>query len=126
SRLGALLDPIADKLLMLVALLVGLSLGEIPLWLAAVIIGRDSVLLVGVLLFATRWRDRHGPAQWRPTRLGKYAMFCQSLTLVLVIVDSTTAVGIRDEVEAAMMVTALLTLVAGAQYVFRAAAALAE
>src|SRR5262245_9561674 len=37
SRLGALLDPIADKLLMLVALLVGVSLGEIPVWLAAII-----------------------------------------------------------------------------------------
>jgi len=126
SRLGALLDPIADKLLMLVALLIGVSLGEIPMWLAAVIIGRDSLLLVGVLLFSTRWRDRHGPEQWRPTRLGKYAMFCQSLTLVLVIVDSTTQAGIRAEVEAAMMVTALLTVVAGAQYVFRAAVALAE
>ncbi len=126
SRLGALLDPIADKLLMLVALLVGLSLGEIPLWLAAVIICRDSLLLVGVLLFATRWKDRHGPSQWRPTRLGKYAMFCQSMTLLFVIVNSTTSVGLRDEVEAAMMVTALLTIVAGGQYVFRAAASLAE
>jgi cardiolipin synthase len=126
SRLGALLDPIADKLLMLVALLVGLSLGEIPVWLAAVIICRDALLLVGVLLFATRWQDRHGPAHWIPTRIGKYAMFCQSMTLLLVIVNSTTSVGIRAVVEAAMMVTALLTIVAGGQYIFRASVALAE
>jgi cardiolipin synthase len=45
SRLGALLDPVADRLYIL-ATLVGLVLRHvIPLWLAVLIIGRDVVLL---------------------------------------------------------------------------------
>jgi len=126
SRLGALLDPIADKLLMLVALIVGLSIGQIPAWLAIVIIGRDTILGIGAILFATRWRDRHGPASWRPTRIGKYAMALQSAMLILVILDTTTRLRLRAYAEAAMVAAALATVVAGGQYVYRAARALAR
>jgi len=45
SRLGALLDPLVDRLYIL-ATLIGLVLRQIiPLWLAVVLIGRDLVLL---------------------------------------------------------------------------------
>lgn len=127
SRLGALLDPIADKLLVLVALIVGILRGDVPPWLAAVIIGRDAIMAVGVILLATRWRDKHGPSAWKPTRIGKYAMFLQSLTIALLIVDSAVGrPGLRPYVQAAMLWTAVLTLVAGAQYTVRASAALAH
>jgi cardiolipin synthase len=125
SRLGAVLDPVADKLLVLVALAVGLVRGDLPVWLAVVIVGRDAVLAVGVLLLATRWRDRHGPSAWRPTRLGKYAMALQSVTIALVIVGSTLGLaGLADYVQSAIVMTALLTLTAGVQYTIRAALAL--
>jgi cardiolipin synthase (CMP-forming) len=58
SRLGALLDPAADRLYIL-ATLVGLTLRHIiPVWLAAVIIGRD--LLLGLTLPVLR-RSGYGP-----------------------------------------------------------------
>ncbi len=58
SRLGALLDPAADRLYIL-ATLVGLTLRDIiPAWLAAVIIGRD--LLLGLTLPVLR-RSGYGP-----------------------------------------------------------------
>ena len=127
SRLGALLDPIADKLLVLVALLIGILRGEVPIWLAAVIIGRDAIMAVGVTLLGTRWKEQHGPAHWRPTRIGKYAMFLQSVTIALLIVDSAVAVAdLRAYVQVAMLWTAVLTLVAGAQYTIRASRALAQ
>src|SRR6201988_3334508 len=52
SELGAILDPLADKLL-LVSGIVLLSfdhknLGSIPLWLTGTIIGRDTLLLIGL------------------------------------------------------------------------------
>ena len=125
SRLGALLDPIADKVLVLVALVIGMMVRRIPVWLAAVILGRDALLAVGTLLFSTRWRGRHGPASWRPTRIGKYAMALQSVTIGLVIVWSTLGLrGLGDYVQVAMVFTALLTITAGAQYTVRAARAL--
>jgi cardiolipin synthase len=125
SALGALLDPMADKMLVFVALIVGLLLHEIPVWLAAVIIVRDALLAAGAIAFSTRWRDRHGPSQWRPTRVGKYAMFMQTVSIVGVIVDSTVGpAGLRGYVEVAMLWTAVLTVVAGAQYIHRAVLAL--
>lgn len=127
SPLGALLDPMADKMLVFVALIVGMLLGEIPVWLAVVIIARDALLAAGAIAFSTRWRDRHGPSEWRPTRIGKYAMFMQTVSIVLVIVDSTLGPsGLRGYVEVAMLWTAALTAIAGVQYILRAARTLRQ
>src|SRR6476646_8745077 len=71
SDLGALLDPLADRLYIL-ATLVGLVLRHIiPLWLALVIVGRDLVL--GVTLPLLR-RAGYGPPSVH--YLGKAATFC--------------------------------------------------
>ena len=70
SRLGALLDPAADRLYIL-ATLVGLTLRHIiPPWLAAVIVGRD--LLLGLTLPLLR---RHGYGPPPVHYLGKAATF---------------------------------------------------
>jgi cardiolipin synthase len=127
SKLGALLDPIADKLLIFAAILVALLRGAIPGWFAVIIIVRDSIMAVAAVLFATIWRDRHDRVAWRPSRIGKYAMFMQSLTIVLLIVDS--AVGpaeMRSYVEVAMILTAVLTIVSWCQYAARVGHALAN
>jgi cardiolipin synthase (CMP-forming) len=71
SDLGALLDPLADRLYIL-ATLVGLVLREIiPLWLAIVLVGRDLVLGVGLLALR-----RRGIAPPQVHYLGKAATFC--------------------------------------------------
>jgi cardiolipin synthase len=71
SRLGALLDPAADRLYIL-ATLIGLSLRQIiPWWLAAILIGRD--LLLGLTLPILR---RHGYGPPPVHYLGKAATFC--------------------------------------------------
>jgi cardiolipin synthase len=71
SRIGALLDPAADRLYIL-ATLVGLVLRHvIPLWLALVIVGRDVVL--GLCLPLLR---RAGYAPPAVHYLGKAATLC--------------------------------------------------
>lgn len=71
SDLGALLDPLADRLYIL-ATLVGLVLRHIlPLWLAVVIVGRDLILGVGLVLL-----NRRGIAPPQVHYLGKAATFC--------------------------------------------------
>ncbi|MEM8983166.1 MAG: CDP-alcohol phosphatidyltransferase family protein [Pseudomonadota bacterium] len=51
SRLGSLLDPIADKLLFL-AVFIGLTLTDLmPLWLAVLAIARDVVIVVGATAY---------------------------------------------------------------------------
>lgn len=83
SRLGALLDPVADRLYIL-ATLVGLVLRHvIPLWLAALIIGRD--LALAATLPALRKRGLTGlPVHY----LGKAATFNLLYAFPLLLIGS--------------------------------------
>lgn len=71
SRLGALLDPAADRLYILAALIGFAIRGFIPWWVAALIIGRD-VLLAATLPILRR----HGYTALPVHYLGKAATFC--------------------------------------------------
>ncbi len=53
SRLGAYIDPLADKLLLVTSFLLLWNIGEIPLWLVLITVGRDLMILSGffVLVF---------------------------------------------------------------------------
>ncbi len=50
SRLGAYLDPVADKTLLVSIYLSLTSLGEIPVWLAMIVVSRDLFIIGGVIL----------------------------------------------------------------------------
>jgi cardiolipin synthase len=53
SRLGGLLDPIADKLLLVSCYLALTWQGLLPVWLTVLVIGRDVVILAGAVLYHT-------------------------------------------------------------------------
>ena len=118
SKLGQFLDPAADKLLVLVTFVTAAATGAVPVWLAAVVIGRDAVLVIGGALFAFVFRGIHGPDEWKPTRLGKYATFYTVLTIGLALVHSITEwETLRPFVGAFGIMSAALTVVSGIQYV---------
>lgn len=81
SRTGAYLDPIADKLLLSGAYLVlGLN-GTIPLWLTAIVFGRDILILlfVGYAYAFTSIRD-FPPSVW-----GKLSTIVQAFAVLIVL-----------------------------------------
>lgn len=53
SRLGGLLDPIADKALLVTCYLALAWQGLLPTWLTALVIGRDVLILAGAMLYHT-------------------------------------------------------------------------
>ena len=79
SKLGSILDPLADKLLGLAAVVVLAIRGRIPLWLLLLILFRDGAIAVGAVIA----RRTHVELPTTPTRLGKYATF--SLTCLIVL-----------------------------------------
>lgn len=86
SELGAVLDPLADKLL-LVSAIVLLSfdhrpfLQPIPLWLTGTIIGRDILLLVGLVLI----QMMVGKVKVRPRVFGKIATALQMVAVLWIL-----------------------------------------
>ncbi|NLJ14970.1 MAG: CDP-diacylglycerol--glycerol-3-phosphate 3-phosphatidyltransferase [Ignavibacteria bacterium] len=54
SELGKLLDPVADKLLVLSIVLVLFFQNRMPLWIVIVILARDFIILSGGLLLRTK------------------------------------------------------------------------
>jgi cardiolipin synthase (CMP-forming) len=86
SELGAVLDPLADKLL-LVSGVVLLSFDHrpyfqtIPLWLTGTIIGRDILLLVGMVVI----HMMVGKTKVRPRVLGKVATVLQMIVVLWVL-----------------------------------------
>ena len=81
SRLGSLLDPVADKLNMFVAT-VALALQDLlPIWLALAIVARDIAIVAGVLAYRLRGRR----LEMKPTRLSKVNTFLEFSMLLLVL-----------------------------------------
>lgn len=115
TRLGALLDPIADKLLV-AALFVTLAvLALIPAWLAVVVILRDIVIIGGAVLYHYLVR----PVDGEPTRVSKLNTALQLLFLLFVL--SREAFGWPDEVTVTVLGAALLVtaVISGVDYVLR-------
>jgi len=78
TRLGAFLDPIADKFLAACALFALVVSGRLPLWLPVLVVVRDLFQLLGAALL----RTLHHRIPVLPTRIGKYATFALAATVV--------------------------------------------
>lgn len=83
SRLGSILDPLADKLLLVTNYIVLGWLGWIPLWLVVVVISRDIIVVSGALTYHA-WIGRYEMA---PSLVSKLNTTMQ-IVLVLVVVAS--------------------------------------
>jgi cardiolipin synthase (CMP-forming) len=66
SRTGEVLDPIADKVLLSAAFIALWLDGYLEGWLAAIILGRDALILLaaGVTLLLSRRQKRFPPSTW--------------------------------------------------------------
>jgi cardiolipin synthase len=78
SQSGAFLDPIADKLLLTASFVTLTYLKVLPFWIAAVVLSRDVILVIGTLLVYMLGARVHP----RPTWAGKTATFFQILTVL--------------------------------------------
>ena len=78
SRLGAFLDPMADKLLLTASFVTLTYLHRLPFWITAVVISRDVILVLGAVLI----HMTGGQIYPSPTRAGKLSTFFQILTVL--------------------------------------------
>ena len=88
SRFGAVMDPLADKLLLVSTFITLGWLGWIPLWLVALVILRDLVILGGAIVYHFRIER----VTMEPSMVSKLNTFTQ-IFLVLAVMFSN---GIRE------------------------------
>lgn len=83
TRVGALLDPVADKLLIAGSYIALAWLNLIPFWLATIVVSRDLIIAIGVFIYSFIIEPFEGEA----TRISKINTFLE-LLFVLVILCS--------------------------------------
>ena len=80
TALGAYLDPVADKLLVITSFIMLGLIGGIPPWLAVVVVARDILILVGYVIIYVLVEERF---EVKPSRIGKWSTTFQLLTLAV-------------------------------------------
>ena len=79
SKLGAALDPLADKLLVAVVFVVFTLQGLIPLWVAVIVLLRDFVIVAGAGVYKVLYEE----VEIAPTFVSKANTAMQIITLLL-------------------------------------------
>ena len=126
SRLGALLDPAADKTLMVFGFLyytfADSLRAAIPGWLTFAVFIRDFLIAFTAYLMWTRVRITRFP----PSIAGKASTVLQAITLATVIAVNGPMPWLAQGVEVLFRVSLLMTLFSGWGYLRRAALLLRE
>ena len=110
SRLGAVLDPIADKVLLSGAFLTLALTGAIERWVAVVVLGRDVLILAAAgVLYLMKSRRSFPPSLW-----GKISTVVQIAFVLVIVGQAGEAIFI-----ALKWATVALALISGADYLRR-------
>jgi cardiolipin synthase len=81
SRFGAVADPLADKLLLVVSFIAFAWLAKIPAWLVVLIVARDVWIVAGALAYYLLF----GRPEFTPSGLSKINTFLQILLAALLL-----------------------------------------
>lgn len=112
SRLGAYLDPIADKLLLVsVFIVLGIS-GELPLWLVVAMVSRDGLIICAVLLSSVMGH----PVEVKPLLVSKVNTAVQIVLAAEVLAELTFDMHLDPLRTTLIMLSGLLTVASAAAY----------
>jgi cardiolipin synthase len=114
TTLGAYLDPIADKLLLVTSYITLSILNIIPDWLTIIVISRDVIISLGVLILLINAY----PLEIKPSGISKLTTLFQLLTLFLSL--SYNHLGLKlTYLQIQYAITATLTIASGLHYLYR-------
>jgi len=112
SHLGRILDPLADKLLLVALFLTAAWINLLPWWLTAVVVARDVMIGGGAVIY----RLWFGPLHGRPTVLSKFNTGMQLAVVLAAILAAATQLKVPEAITALAIVTLITTVISGADY----------
>ncbi len=115
TRVGAILDPIADKALLASAYITLAVIGLVPNWLAVTVISRDLIIVFGVLVLLLF----QSGIEIRPTVVSKLTTLFQLFTIFIVLFTTVTHMALDRLLFCCYIVTAILTIASGLDYLYK-------
>ena len=112
TRLGSILDPIADKVLIVSTYVVLVLLGDLPFWLLLLIVFRDLGIIGGYLILDTL----HDSVPLHPSFLSKVNTLLQIILVAVVLIDRAGWVHLPWLNEVLIGLVGLTTLISGIHY----------
>ncbi|KPK10681.1 MAG: hypothetical protein AMJ68_08410 [Acidithiobacillales bacterium SG8_45] len=112
SHLGGVLDPLADKLLMLSVYVSLTLLGHLPFWLLLVVISRDVLIMAGYLIVTSQ----SGAVKMRASYFSKFNTATQIILVTVVLAEQAAILRIPLLSELMIYTVLVTTLVSGAHY----------
>lgn len=114
SSLGGILDPLADKALLMSAFLVLGALGLIPVWLVVAAVFRDLLIVGGALVYHFQVENLEAAPTWT----SKLNTLLQILLSIAVMANAGPLPLPKGLLVGLVWATLLTTLLSGAQYVW--------
>jgi cardiolipin synthase len=112
SQLGAYLDPMADKLLLVSVFVVLGFMGELPLWLVIAVVSRDALIICAVLLSTVMGN----PVEMKPLMVSKANTAVQIALAAVVLAELAFATELGLTRPVLIILSGLLTVASAAAY----------
>ncbi|MCW8921550.1 MAG: CDP-alcohol phosphatidyltransferase family protein [Sedimenticola sp.] len=114
SQLGGLLDPLADKVLLVSSYLTLALIGIIPVWLVLIVILRDLVIVTGALVYHFRVMELDA----HPSMISKINTFSQIILVLAVVLDRGLMAIPGVLIDSLIWLVLITTVVSGVNYVW--------
>jgi len=112
STVGAYMDPLADKLLLISTIVTLYFIGQIPLYLFLAVIFRDLIIVVGAIAYEMVTRK----LEMQPSIASKITTFLQITLVLAVLSEMAWQFPGQDLLQVSIILTFTLTCVSGLQY----------
>lgn len=112
SELGKLLDPLADKLLLVTVFVESAWMGLVPWWLTSAVVARDVLIALGALAY----KLLIGPLRGRPTVYSKINTLMQLLYPVTLLLHAALNFPPHEILDALAILVFITTVISGLNY----------
>ena len=112
SRLGAMLDPAADKILLVSAYVMLTLLDQIPFWLTLTVVFRDLLIVGGYLVYTSLY----GPVAMQPSLASKFNTLAQLALITVILGDLALKLTLGGVVSILVYLVFATTVASGVHY----------
>ncbi len=114
SNYGAIVDPLADKVLLLGTYIAFAVVGLLPYWVAVILLLRDMLIVSGTFIY----RCKFGRYKMAPSIWGKSSTAMQILFALMVLIQQVYPVLPEFSLQVGLWLVILLAFVSGGHYLY--------